>query len=259
MSVIDAAHAAMLAAPGDVGARLRFYESLAEVELHMLLEEEPVGNDVTPRLFEVEEGQFVLVFDNIDRLSDFVGGAAPYAALPGRALASMLSGQGIGLALNLGVAPSELLLPAEAVDWLAETLSAAPAEVEAGIEEVFRPGDLPEALLPALDRKLARAGGLATRAYLAAVRYEDGTRGHLLAFVGTAPGAEAALATALGEALTFSGLEAAALDIAHLPEEAALVSVLDRVGLRFDLPEPEAPRVPGANPGTDPDMPPKLR
>ncbi|KPP83805.1 MAG: SseB protein [Rhodobacteraceae bacterium HLUCCA08] len=259
MSAIDHAHAAMHARPGDDGARLRFYEALAEAELFLLLEDEPTGADVNPRLFEVEEGQFVLVFDDIGRLSDFVGGAAPFASLPGRGLAAMLEGRGIGLALNIGVAPSQMLLPAEAVDWLARTLAGAPSEVEDRIAELLPPEGLAPSLLAALDRRLARAGGLARAAYLAGVRYADGHGGHLLALIGTAPGAEAALSADLSEALTFSGDDSLTLDIVHLAPDAPILPALDKVALRFDLPEPQAPKVPGSNPGMDPDRPPKLR
>ncbi|MEM6312391.1 MAG: SseB family protein, partial [Pseudomonadota bacterium] len=122
MTDLDNAHAAMQAAPDDDTARLRFYERLADTELFLLLAGEPDGDRVEPALFEVENQQFALVFDREERLSQFVGRVAPYAGLPGRALAQMLAGQGVGLALNLDVAPSAMLIPAEAVDWLVATL-----------------------------------------------------------------------------------------------------------------------------------------
>ena len=117
MTDLDNAHAAMQAAPDDDAGRLRFYERLADTELFMLLDGEPDGDQITPALFEVEDQRFALVFDREERLSQFVGRVAPYAGLPGRDLVRMLTGQGIGLALNLEVAPSAMLIPAEAVDW----------------------------------------------------------------------------------------------------------------------------------------------
>ena len=120
---IDRAHAAMQAAPEDDSARLRFYDSLAGSELYLMLTEEPVGDSVSPELFDVQGSRFVLVFDREDRLSAFAGRAVPYAAMSGRALAQMLSGQGVGLALNIEVAPSAILLPPDALGWLSETLA----------------------------------------------------------------------------------------------------------------------------------------
>ncbi len=258
MTDLDQAHAAMEAAPDDDKARLQFYERLADTELFMLLGEEAAGDQVTPELFEIEDQRFSLVFDRQERLSQFVGRVAPYAGLSGRALAQMLHGQGIGLALNLEVAPSAMLIPAEAVDWLVQTLSNAPSETEARISEVSAPGGLPESVILGLDRKLAIAAGLARSAYLAAATYDDGTRGHVLAFVDAIDGAEKALASAASEALTFSGIEAGVMDVLFVKATDPLAAYLAKVGLRFDLPEVEAAHTPG-EPGMDPQNPPKLR
>ena len=258
MTDLDQAHAAMEAAPEDDAARLRFYERLADTELFMLLGAEAEGDQITPELFEIEDQKFTLVFDREERLSQFVGRVAPYAGVPGRALAEMLAGQGIGLALNLEVAPSAMLIPAQAVDWLVATLSHSPDETEARLTEVSAPGGLPEVVVSGLDRKLAIAAGLARFAYLAAATYEDGARGHVLAFVDAVEGAEKALASAASEALTFSGIEAGVMDVLFVRAADPLAAHLAKVGLRFDLPEPEAPHVPGA-PGMDPENPPKLR
>ncbi|MCA0963544.1 SseB family protein [Salipiger bermudensis] len=257
---LDAAHAAMEAAPLDDAARLRFYERLADSELFLLLTKEAEGDQIEPELFELADASFVLVFDREERLSQFVGQPVPYAALSGRNVAAMLAGQGIGLAVNLEVAPSSILLPPQAVDWLSETLGHGPQEAEAGIEEVTAPGGLPEVLITALDTKLATAAGLARCAWLAGVHYADGSRSHLLAFGGATPGAEDALARAVNEALVFSGIEAGSLDVSFVRDDEPLAALLARVGLRFDLPELHEPqRAERAAPGSDPDSPPILR
>lgn len=256
---IDRAHAAMTADDTDDMARLRFYERLAETELFMLLEAEPEGDQITPALFEADGQSFVLVFDREARMSEFYGQEiAPYAALSGRGMATMLDGQRIGMALNMGVAPSAMLIPYDAVEWLAQTLAAEAVEVEGQVTAVTAPKGLPEALLQALDRKLATAAGLAVEAYLCGVTYEGGGRGHMLAFVGTLEGAEGALTAAVNEALVFSGIDAGMLDVAHLQASDSVSERVARVGLRFDLPSPQMPATPGANPGMDPTKPPKL-
>ena len=260
MTEIDLAHAAMMANEEDDMARLRFYERLSETELFMLLEDDAKGDQISPALFEVEDQSFVLIFDREERMSEMYGkDIAPYAALSGRGMAQMLQGQRIGMALNMGVAPSAMLIPAEAVDWLAQTLGGEPDEVEGQITEVSAPKGLPETLLQALDRKLATAAGLAVEAYLCGVTYEGGGRGHMLAFVGTVEGAEGALTRAVNEALVFSGIEAGMLDVAHLDGGDPVSARVAKVGLRFDLPTPQMPQTPGANPGMDPTKPPKLR
>jgi len=255
---LDTAHAAMSANDEDDIARLQFYERLADTELFMLLEGEAEGDQISPALFEAEDQQFVLVFDRESRMVEFYGKIAPYAALSGRGMAQMLEGQRIGIALNMGVAPSAMLIPAEAVDWLSQTLGSSPEEVEGQITELTPPSGLPETLLEALDRKLATAAGLAVEAYLCGVTYEGGGRGHMLAFVGTVEGAEDALTAAVNEALVFSGIDAGMLDVAHLEGGDPVSERVSKVGLRFDLPSPQMPQQPGANPGMDPSKPPKL-
>lgn len=257
---LDLAYDLMAAAPDDAAARMKFYERLADGELFLLLEAEVEGDQISPRLFELESGTFALVFDRQERLADFAAGVAPFVALSGRAVAHLFAGQGIGLGVNLGVAPSSILLPDASVDWLVDTLAQRPAETQARPTELHPPQGLPQEVLTGLDTKLASAAGLAECAFLARATYDTGGQGHLLAFVGAKPAAHTALVGAVAEALTFSGIEAGALDVAFFTGEDAIVPHLAQVGLRFDLPVPEAPvRLQPAAPGSDPDKPPRLK
>ena len=261
LTVLDQAHAAMQKAPHDDTARLRFYERLSECELYLMLTEEAGEDDqVTPELFEVDGARYVLVFDREERLARFAGKPTPYVALSGRVIAGMLARQGIGLGLNLEVAPSSILLPEAAVTWLHDTLGNQPDEVQAAISELHPPAGLPEHLVTAIDGKLATAMGLAQSAYLVRVTYDSGAHGHLLGFVGAVPEAEPALARAIAEALTFSGIEAGALDVGFFRSGDAMTQRMDAVGLRFDLPQlQEQALKPLSAPGSDPAKPPRLR
>ena len=106
---LDSAHAAMEAAPENDAARLRFYERLADSELFLMLTEEARDENISPEVFDVADGRFLLAFDREERLARFAGRPAPYAALSGRVLAQMMAGQGLGLGVNLEVAPGEVL------------------------------------------------------------------------------------------------------------------------------------------------------
>ena len=256
---LDLAHVAMESAPDDVEKRLKYFERLADCELLLLLTEEASGDRLSPELFELADASFVLAFDREERLSEFVGKPAPYAAISGRVVAGMLAGQGVGIALNPEVALSSNIIDPEAVAWLAETVSAAPEEMQARVDELLPP-NVPEILVTNLAEKLATATGLADTAYLVAVQYENGTKSHMLGVVNALSEAEGAIAKAVNEALTFSGLEAAALDVTFVAAHDPIAASLAKVGLRFDLPQPEptqeyAPKAPGR----DPDSPPKLR
>ncbi|WP_151719601.1 SseB family protein [Gemmobacter serpentinus] len=264
MTPLDLAYEAMAAArDGDDTPRLQFYERLADGEMILMLETEAEGGNLTPRVFDLEDGPVVLIFDNEERLGAFTGIPVPYAALPGRVIAGLLAGQGIGLGINLGVAPSSMLLPPFAVDWLAETLAHGPEATEALPERFEIPRALPAALIAGLEAKLARAGGLAAHALLAAVHYRDGRQGHMLAFIDATPGAQEALARAAAEALTFSGIEAGEMDVTFLAGSEPAAEAMAQVGRRFELPVQvaDAPPAPAApqGPGMNPDKPPRLR
>ena len=264
---LDTAHAAMLAATqsgddagGEAAAR-RFHARLAEAELILLLEEEPAGDNLKPRVFSLEEGPVVLAFDTEERLAEFAGAIVPYAALPGRVIVQMLAGQGVSLGLNLGVAPSSFLMPAEAIDWLADTLSLVPETGDA-TPEGFAAPDLPDGLMEDLADKLSRLAGQAEAVVLAKVVYDDGGEGHLMAFLGAAADREAGLAKAVGEALAFSGLPASVIDVAFFAPDEPLAQAMAQVGLRLDMPLPEPEEeveVVRLGPGMDPTKPPILR
>ena len=68
------------------------------------------------------------------------------------------------------------------------------------------------------------------------------------------------MAKAVSEALTFSGIEAGALDVSFLRSADPLAAKLVQWGLRFDLPQPEEVQEVGLSaPGSDPEKPPILR
>lgn len=257
---LDAAHAAMEAAPADDAARLAYWGIVAGTELFLLIEGEPDGDAVTPALFDVEGAHYLLAFDREDRLAAFAGGPAPYAALPGRGLVAMVAGQGIGIALNAD-APSAHLMPPEVVDWLAGTLARAPEAAEARPRALHPPRDLPAGLVAALDLRLAASAGYARAAFLAEAEMEGGARSLILALVEAVEAARPALAAAVNEALAFSGAEGRTLDVIFIATDDPILPVLTRVGLRIDLPAPPVPIDPAARPapGSDPDRPPRLR
>lgn len=257
---LDAAHAAMQAAPDDDALRLRFYEHVGDNELFLLLGQEPEDDAVMPEVFDLSDGRFVLAFDRESRLAEFAGRPVPYAAMSGRVLARMLAEQGLGLGLNLDVAPSSILIPASAVAWLVEQLAHAPDEITARISEITTPAGIAEPVIAALDRKLATAAGLAQAAYIAGTVNADGSRGILLAFIDALPEARAALAKAAGEALSFSGVDAAVMDVAFFAATDPIAQKLGRVALLFDLPAPPViEKTVSAAPGSDPERPPILR
>ena len=257
---IDAAHRAMETAPEDARARLRFHERVMDAELFLLLETEPDDDRLTPQVFDLDEGRFVLAFDRDDRLAEFLDAPAPYVALTGRRLVALLAGQGLGIGLNLGSAPSATLLPAEAVAWMAEMGAGGPETADGIPLGLAPPDDAPPALVAALGPKLAAMSTRVASAHLVSATYGDGRAGLLLALAGVPPEARAAVAAAISEAVRFSGMERGGLDVTFLEDGSPSLARVRAAGLALDLPRAPrpAPRTPKA-PGTDPDRPPILR
>ncbi len=250
------------AEPDDAAARLRFYGALADTELFLLLREEAAGAAIDPAIFALEEGRFAMAFDREDRLAAFADAPAPYAAIPGRALVASLGGRGVGIGLNLGVAPSSALLPADAVDWLADLLAREP-DAEGDRPVALRAAGAGGGVLEgAVTGALAGAG---VEAWLASGVHADGGQGPVLAVIGAAgraaPTVERAIARVVNDALAFSGLPAAALDVMFLGPDDPLAAAARGVGIKVaDIGREDEPVAPTpVGPGMDPERPPRLR
>lgn len=260
MTHLDDAHAAMMQNEDDDAARLKFYSKLADTELFVLLDDDEIPDQVRPRLFDLEDGPVVLAFDLEERLTAFVGGPAPYAALPGRVVAAQLAGQGVGLGLNVGDAPSSIILPADVLDWLSATLETKPLEVAAVPQGFGYPWGIPASVTERLIEKLGANPGLADAVLMAEVVYAQGRRGHILAVLGANAGSESALTGAVSEAIVFSGLDMAEIDVVFLAPNDPRIKAIADIALRLDLPKPVAmPKPERRIPGMDPQKPPILR
>lgn len=260
MTKLDAAHAAM--ADGDDAAARQFYRVFADATVLLLLDHEPTGERINPRVFDLADGPVVLAFDTDERLASFGDDPLPYAALPGRIIAQHLAGQGVSLGLNLGTgAASEMLLPPQALQWLADMLDTTPDQVQATPVAFYPPRGLPEGLADALTFTLDGAAGLALAALLVQVRYSDGRRGHMLAVIDAAEPAQQPLARALAEALQFSGVDEGELDVTFLASTDPIVPQIARAAQVFAVPPVAVPDEAPSRvaPGSDPSRPPNLR
>lgn len=235
-TALDAAQAAIGAAPEDEKLQLNFYECLADSMLFLMLVDEGDADRIVPRLFDLESGPVALAFDREERLADFAEDVSAYIALPGRAIMQILRGQGIGLGVNFG-SPSQRLLPPDAVDWLAGLVTGDKKAVVSQPAKFFPPL-AQENFLANLARRLQRVADLADEAYLVEALYEDGRRALLLAVSGATEPAEEILSQAAQEALNFAGTDhnaAETLDVMFMTAGEPLLTAMSRIGLRLDL------------------------
>ena len=229
----------------DSPMRARMLSRLADTRLSVALLAEPLGDDIDLRMFPLEDGQVALACDSDDRLADFFAVPTPYAAMPGRVLAGLLSKAGAGLLVNPGH-PSEMLLDAALLDWLGQALTSAPQVETAGLSLHAPAPATVAALAGPLAERLADLSGLFTGAALVGIRGEtDAPAGHLLLIAGASAEDQPAIAKALAEALTFLPPQPGGVDISfsETPPPAT--------ALRFDLtasPPPARPTAPKGPP-----------
>lgn len=263
-TLLDRAFQSMQADPDNEKARLRFYAEFADVPLTLLLTEAAGEDSISPHMFETGEGSFVLAFDTEERLADFArsleGGAAEYAQIPGRALVGMLEGQGVGIALNPGVAASEFLFVPETIDWLLSVLGQAPVVEEARPGDISEPGQIGDELFQALSRAMRSASGLAGAAYLVKAVHRGGTEGLMLALLDVDQNAESALAGSVSNAVQFLGDQDLRLDVIFPEKGSPFAAQIARTGTELTIPAVEQPETTGPSaPGMDPARPPKLK
>jgi hypothetical protein len=240
--------------------------------LRLLLEGPASKDRIRPRILELEAGPTALAFDTDERLAAFAGGA-DYVELPGRAAAEMLGPNDVNLAVNPGVAETEIFHSAEALRWMT-LAAAAEAEVsEIRIETIGPPRAAGEALIAALDAKLAALAPLLAEAWLAGAggggaarlllglreaeaAHRTGTR----ALDAAAEARRRAIALAVSESARLADPEGQGLDVLFAAEGDPALAALRRFGLGFELPEAPKPEPPSPSaPGMDRDRPPILR
>lgn len=213
----------------DAPQRARMLSRLADTELAVALVAEPSGDQVELRIFPLEGGPVALACDAEDRLAGFFGGPVAYAAMPGRVLAGLLRSEGAGLLVNPGQ-PSEMLLDAAMLDWLAGALSATPEPADARL----RLGAPAPAVVAALAQPLAeRLGDM--RGLIAGAALARAGAGHVILIAGADPAHQPAIAKALAETLAFLPEQPGGVDVSFT--DAALPAFV----LRFDLSLPEEP------------------
>lgn len=197
------------------------------------------ASSIAPILYEIEDLPTLMIFDTEDRLARWAEEPLDYVGMTGRQLFSMFDSEQ-QVALNLGVAPSSVVIPQEVVEWLHERAQdpLQAEEVAQGSSiDVTPPPELPS---EALARITARIAGLRRdldEAVIFSLAIDDeqeaAHRRIVLGIVPSEAGAEGpqAIASALAEAAqgAFSGERP--VEIALLNAESELMEKAREVGL----------------------------
>ena len=241
---IDRAHAAMTA--GGETELISFYRSVADSELHIILEEANPTEVAEPRLQMLDGSQYVLAVDQKDRIFGLAGEGAPTSRIYGRDLFNLIRGRGIHVAINIGVAPSEMVIPDHAIDWICEMLdddeekaldpavaSAAeklvPATQNGKFKALLAPHNIPDTLLVMLNEKLHHVAKFIDTALLLRAEYVDRPSGFVIAFSGVEEAHREIVTVSVTEALVAARRNDLVLDIVFLQEDDPSLVRLSRL------------------------------
>ena len=112
---------------------------------------------IEPVFYEVEGEATLLIFDTEERLARWTDEPVDYVGLTGRQLFEMFDG-GQQVALNIGVAPSSVVIPSEMAAWLHERAREAgeSEEIGAGVAlDVMPPPDLDTEIVARIAARIA--------------------------------------------------------------------------------------------------------
>lgn len=145
-----------------------FYEALFAATVFMPIdgafdedgnESESEARSISPILYEVEDVATLMIFDTEDRLARWTDEPIDYVGLTGQQFFAMFEGDQ-QVALNIGVAPSSVIIPINTVGWLHQR---AIEEVESevvGAGSAVEVAPPPELTTEAVARITARIAGL---------------------------------------------------------------------------------------------------
>lgn len=120
-------------------------------------ESDAEASAISPVFYEVEGNATLLIFDTEDRLAQWTNEPVDYVGLTGKQLFAMFDGEQ-QVALNIGVAPSSVVIPSEAVGWLHEraVTEGESEEVPAGaVLDVTPPPDLSPEIVARIAARIA--------------------------------------------------------------------------------------------------------
>ncbi len=115
------------------------------------------ASSIEPIFYEVEDAPTLLIFDTEERLATWTDSPIDYVGLTGRQLFAMFEGEQ-QVALNIGVAPSSVVIPVEMVTWLHERAVEEPEtdEIAAGASlEVTAPPKMEPEIVARIAARIA--------------------------------------------------------------------------------------------------------
>ena len=239
-------------ARNDVDETGAFYDALFATTVYMPIhgaydddgnKDEDNAKSVEPMVFEVDGNVSLLIFDTEERLARWAPEPMSYIGLPGYTFFQMFDGAQ-QVAVNLAVAPSSVVIPADVAVWLHERANDAVESEEipegSGLD-VMPPPDLAPESVARITARLAGLRHEVREAILFSLSIdaeeEEAMRRVVLGVALTAAGAgdAGAVAEALTETTRGAFENKRAFEVALLDPESPLMTAARKVGLSLPI------------------------
>jgi len=235
-SVIDDLHSAMEQNPSSGESRLDFYLSMVSHDFLIVLEDDNFSNELKPRVFELEQGNFVLCFDDHEKLSTFFNKEITYVIISFKTIIDFLREKKVGIAINLGK-PSGVLLDLAAIKWMDQILfDTEEQELTAMPIKIEFPHLIDEKFLLNLKRIIPKIAGFVTKIVLAKAYYGSLNSSYILAFINSPKLFRAEIKDKVSDTIKLNSVNDLAVDITFLDSSTKLANELCLHGMEIEIP-----------------------
>ena len=170
---IDELYSCVHNEPNNTERKLEFYRRIFGNDFLVVLQNSDFDDDFRPKIFDTQEGKFLLCFENNQKLTNFITQETAHVLLSFKEIIELIKNKKIGIALNIGN-HSGILLDLKAVDWIEQVISAGQVEELRSVPIEFEFPTLGnEFLLSNLKIVLETMSGMTKKAILAQAHYKD--------------------------------------------------------------------------------------
>jgi hypothetical protein len=234
---IDELYTCVYNEPNNIVRKLDFYLRILGSNFFVVLENSDFEEDLRPSIFDTQEGKFLLCFESIEKLTNFITKETAHAVLSFKEIIELIKNKKIGIALNVGD-HSGVLLDLEAVDWIQQVISTGPSEELNSIPIEFEfPNQADKNLFDNLKITLKTVSGMTKKVVLAHAHYKDLSFSCFIGFIDTPRLFHELIRERVLDTVKLDKSNSVFVDVAFLSSSMELASKLLANGLTVQFPK----------------------
>ena len=216
--------------------KLEFHRRIIGNDFLVVLQNGYFDDDLRPRIFDTQEGKFLLCFESNEKLTNFITQKTAHVLLSFKEIIKLIKNKKIGIAINIGK-HSGILLDLKVVEWIEQVISSGQVE-ELGLMpiEFEFPHLVDESLLGNLKIVLETMSGMTKKVILAQAHYNDLNVSFFLGFIDSPKLFHKSIKERVLDVVKLHKSDSVFLDVAFLSSSTELASKLSINGLTILLP-----------------------